>query len=163
MKMKKAIFSFIAMTILTIPLYGQITILETPQKEVIGSYTSGRVLQMELARVITEADTSYTLTFSDQSYTHIHEYKTIDIPDTETMIQFRDIIMSVFETPNNRDQEYKVSFKLGNPSDETLPLITVSTNRIMGTTMALIVKSGAYGGFHQATQRHIQRVFANTQ
>lgn len=114
----------------------QITILDTGTDEVIGSHSTGLsgIVTLELSmRISAEQDSTYTLTYRDGTYNHIYSYESIFFYDKETLLQFKDIVMSVFKNENRRNRDYEVSFTLPGSRGENI-LATVKTHRTMGVT-----------------------------
>lgn len=115
----------------------QITVLDTGTDEVIGSHSVGlypKTMIIELSMGISaEQDTTYTLTYRDGSYSHIFSYESIYFSDKETLLQFKDIVMSVFKDENRKNKEYEVNFTLPGSRGENI-LATVKTHRSMGIT-----------------------------
>ena len=135
----------------------QINVLDTGTEKLIGrhSITGSPIIELNM-RVSAEQDTTYRLTYRDRTYTHIVEYKSLEFFDRETLLQFRDIVMSVFESPNDRNRDYKVQFTLPTRRGSDV-LVEVSTMRQMGITTSTIFV--ARGGYTTETRRNWEKVF----
>jgi hypothetical protein len=137
--MKSSIASIFLFTLLFLhdSAWSQITIIETPNTDVISTYKmglpGGRWTELELTRKIVDTDTSFVLMYKNHEYSTILDYQSIQIPNSEALLQFRDVIMSVFTPPNDKNRDYEVSFKLGDDISPNNALITVKSMRSMGT------------------------------
>lgn len=130
--------------------FSQITIIEKSKSDVISIYKmglpGGRWTELELTRRLLDNDTTYTLMYKNHEYSSILDYQTIQIPNNEALLQFRDIVMSVFTPPNDKNRDYEVSFKFGEDISPQNILITVTSNRSLGSLYPLILVEGK--GYH---------------
>jgi hypothetical protein len=138
--MKKLIISAICLLPLLAPkdLFSQISILETGKDTIIGRNSLMGTLFIELSmNVSSNMDTTFVFRYRNERYPTLNTYEYIRFGNKKTLIDFRNIIMSVFVPPNNTNKDYLVMFKI---NEGTLfeELISVKTHRGMATTSAAV-------------------------
>jgi hypothetical protein len=102
-------------------------------KTEIGKVKIGAYFHASLLSYVENTDTLYALMYSNKSYQHITDIKTISFqPDGNTLNQFYDILKSVFLSENKQNKDYKIKFQLGSKSVE------VSNYRQLGITSAML-------------------------
>lgn len=141
-------------------LFSQITTLDFGEDTVIGSYKTGlppqtTIIELKM-RVTAEQDTIYSMMYRDAQYSQIIDYKTIYFDNRQTLLDFKDIVLSVFKEENRRNRDYIVRFTLTNLRGGQ-ELVSVSTHRSMGITTAMVQVQGK--GYIAEVERNWRRVF----
>jgi len=138
--MKKILVVAIAL-IASLNSFSQVQVINVDKNEsvTVGKLKSGLSFVADLEYKVDEKDTTFTLSFQDNRFTHITSIKSVSFnSDGDALNSVYSIFKSVFTEDNKKNKDYNVTFKLG---QET---VMVANSRMMGITYARLFVNNSY-------------------